>query len=75
VWTSIGIRKDDKMELIRMIALMCIIITTSLMIVMTIFNMVNAIKRDKAYLRALDEMVESAIKSFNESFNERSEEE
>jgi hypothetical protein len=75
VWTSIGIRKDDKMELIRMIALMCIIITTSLMIVMTIFNMVNAIKRDKAYLRALDEMVEIAIKSFNEAFNERSEEE
>ena len=63
------------MEILRMIALMCLIITTSLMIVMTIFNMVNAIKRDKAYLRALDEMVESAIKSFNESFNERSEEE
>jgi hypothetical protein len=71
VWTSIGIRKDDKMELIRMIALMCLIITTSLMIVRTIFNMVNEIKRDKAYLRALDKMVESAIKSFNE----RSEEE
>jgi multidrug efflux pump subunit AcrB len=50
VWTSIGIRKDDKMELIGMIALMCLIITTSLMIV---------------------EMVESAIKLFNE----RSEEE
>ena len=63
------------MEILRMIALMCLIITTLLMIVMTIFNMVNAIKRDKAYLRALDEMVESAIKSFNESFNERSEEE
>ena len=63
------------MELIRMIALMCLIINTSLMIVMTIFNMISAMKRDKAYLRALDEMVESAIKSFNESFNERSEEE
>ena len=63
------------MEILRMISLICLIITTSLMIVMTIFNMVNAIKRDKAYLRALDEMVESAIKSFNESFNERSEEE
>lgn len=63
------------MELIRMIALMCLIITTSLMIVMTIFNMVNAMKRDKAYLRALDKMVENAVKSFNESFNERSEEE
>lgn len=58
------------MELIRMIALMCLMITTSLMIVRTIFNMVSAIKRDKAYLRALDKMVESAIKSFNEKREE-----
>ena len=63
------------MELIRMIALMCLIITTLLMIVMTIFNMIDTKKRNKAYYEALDKMVESAIKSFNESFNERSEEE
>ena len=63
------------MEILRMITLMCLIISTSLMIVVTISNMIDTKKRNKAYYEALDKMVENAVKLFNESFNERSEEE
>ena len=59
------------MEILRMITLMCLIISILLTMVMTVLNMIYAKKRDKAYYKMLDEMLENAIKSFNE----RSEEE
>ena len=59
------------MEVLQMIVFIGLIISILLTMVMTVLNMIYAKKRDKAYYKMLDEMLENAIKSFNE----RSEEE